>query len=67
VFGAFFTATSMIGFIAGGDHRPQLDHPRGLTELRLRQGNVLEEEWWRRGVAFPAILLTGARSWWARS
>ncbi len=28
---AFFTATSMIGFIAGRRHRgPQLDHPRGF-------------------------------------
>ena len=32
--GAFFTATSMIGFIAGaGHHRAQFDHPSGLHRI----------------------------------
>ena len=35
--GAFFTATSMIGFIAGAGHRrAELDHPRGLHRAARR-------------------------------
>ena len=38
--GAFFTATSMIGFIAGaGHHRAEFDHPGGLHRAAPRAGH----------------------------
>ena len=62
LFGAFFTATSMIGFIAGAGIIVRnsiilVD----FTELRLRQGMSLEEAVVEAGeLRFRPILLTGA-------
>ena len=49
-FGAFFTATSMIGFIAGAGIIVRnsiilVD----FIELKLRQGMPSSRRWWRRG------------------
>ena len=63
IFGAFFTATSMIGFIAGRrDHRAQLDHPGRLHRAAPAPGDVARARRWSRRaqLRFRPILLTAA-------
>ena len=61
--GAFFTATSMIGFIAGAGHRrAQLDHPGGLHRAAPARGHAARGggRRRRRGRASGPMLLTAA-------
>jgi multidrug efflux pump subunit AcrB len=53
--GAFFTATSMIGFIAGRNHRPYLDHPRRFHRTAPASGHTAEPGRHRcRGHSLPS-------------
>ena len=60
--GAFFTATSMIGFIAGRrHHRAELHHPGRLHRAAAGQGMPLDEAVVDAGaVRFRPMLLTAA-------
>jgi len=57
---AFFTATSMIGFMAGGGHRrPQLDHSGGLHRTAPRRRHAPGRSGGgRRRRPLPPMLLT---------